>query len=112
LGNAGLQWIEGLERGAIGGMPGSSMVEVYDKSYRAFMNGDKEKANQIHNDFLPLLNSIKQSGEMLFKAEKIILKQRGVLASDYCRRPYVEFDRPCLRDLNLYYRLIEKHLDK
>jgi 4-hydroxy-tetrahydrodipicolinate synthase len=111
VGSAGLQWIEGLERGVIGSMPGSSMVEVYNKSYQAFINGNKEDANRIHNTFLPLLNSIKQTGEMLFKAEKIILKRRRIIASDYCRKPCFEFDEVGLKDFDAYYQLIEKYLD-
>ena len=112
IGNAAVQWLEGLDRGAIGSMPGCSIVEVYNKSYNAFINGNKEEANRIHNDLLPLLNSVKQSAEMLFMAEKIILKRRGVIDFDYCRKPCFEFDEVSLKDFNCYYKLIEKYLEE
>ena len=112
IGNAAVQWLEGLERGAIGSMPGCSMVEVYNKSYNAFINGSKEEANRIHNDILPLLNSVKQSVEMLFMAEKYILKRRGVINSEYCRKPCFEFDDVAMKDFNYYYKMIEKYLEE
>ena len=110
IGNAGFQLMEGLRRGAVGVMPGSSMIEVYGKIYALFKQGRYDDAVAIHDELLPLLNCIRQSTEELIKAEKVILKRRGVIASDYCRKPTFAFDELLQEDFDRYYKYIEKYL--
>jgi dihydrodipicolinate synthase/N-acetylneuraminate lyase len=88
IGNAGLQTFDALTRGASGLMPGSSMTKPYLDIYNEFVTGNKEQAFEMFNAFLPVLNLVAQSAEMFTKFEKIILKRRGIIKSDYCRKPY------------------------
>ncbi len=93
LGNAGYQFIECFDRGAIGAMPGASMFDLYLDIYHAYLNGDREKAKKIHGCvLLPMLNHIRQNVEMIIKYEKRIMVKRGVIKTDYCRKPTFRTD--------------------
>lgn len=87
IGNAGFQMIEGFRRGAVGVMPGPSLFDVYRKIYDAIQAGDWAKAMAVHEKLNALLNHIRQDVEMIICYEKKILKRRGLVASDRCRRP-------------------------
>ena len=92
VGNAGFQLIEAMDRGAIGAMPGCSMYDVYLDIYNNYVNGDRAKAIELHNKILPMLNHIRQNVEQIISFEKRILKRRGVISSDYCRKPSYDSD--------------------
>ena len=92
VGNAGYQMIETFDRGALGVMPGCSMYDVYLKVYDAIMVGDRETAYHFHSPLLRMLNHIRQNVEMIITYEKRILFKRGIIASDYCRRPTFQTD--------------------
>jgi 4-hydroxy-tetrahydrodipicolinate synthase len=88
VGNAGYQFIECFDRGAVGAMPGCSMFDLYLKMYNQYMSGDRAAAMATHSDYLlPILNHIRQDVEMIIAYEKRILKRRGIIQSDACRRP-------------------------
>jgi 4-hydroxy-tetrahydrodipicolinate synthase len=87
VGNAGFQIIEAMDRGAIGAMPGCSMYDVYLDIYNHYVSGDRKGAIELHNKILPMLNHIRQNVEQIISFEKKILKKRGIIASDYCRKP-------------------------
>ncbi len=92
VGNAGFQIIECMDRGAIGAMPGCSMYDVYLNIYNKYMQGEREKAIEIHNKLLPMLNHIRQNVEQIISFEKRILKLRGIIKTDYCRKPSYNTD--------------------
>lgn len=93
IGNAGYQFVECFDRGAIGAMPGASMFDLYLKIYDEYMAGDRDKAKKLHGEFLlPMLNHIRQNVEMIILYEKKILYKRGIIASDYCRKPTFKTD--------------------
>ena len=87
IGNAGYQLIEGFDRGAIGAMPGCSMFDVYLDIYNRYFEGDRDGAIQVHSALLPILNHIRQNVEQIIYFEKKILMLRGIIKSDYCRKP-------------------------
>lgn len=87
IGNAGFQMIEGLDRGAVGVMPGCSMFDLYLKIYRAWQAQDRPEAFRLHNELLAMLNHIRQDVEEIICYEKRILARRGFIRSDYCRKP-------------------------
>lgn len=88
VGNAGYQFIECFDRGAVGAMPGCSMFDIYLKMYNEYCSGDRAAAMETHNtSILPMLNHIRQNVEMIIAYEKRILFRRGIIVSDYCRRP-------------------------
>ena len=92
VGNAGFQLIECMDRGAIGAMPGCSMYDVYLDIYENYVSGNRDKAIEIHNLLLPMLNHIRQNVEQIISFEKRILKLRGIIESDYCRKPSYDTD--------------------
>ena len=92
VGNAGFQLPEAFDRGAIGAMPGASMYDVYLDFYRRYTSGDRAGAIEIHNRLLPMLNHIRQNVEQIISFEKRILCRRGIIATDYCRRPTFKSD--------------------
>lgn len=111
VGWAGLHFIEALDRGAIGVMPGSSLFDIYVKIYKDYSNGNRGKAIELHNKLLPFLNFAKQVPEMLFYYEKKILKIRGIIKSDYCRKPAFIPDEYYSRLFNEYYQALIPYLD-
>ena len=88
IGNAGYQFIECFDRGAIGAMPGGSMFDLYLKIYDLYLSGDRAAAMELHGSvLLPFLNHIRQNVEMIIAYEKRIMMRRGMIATDYCRHP-------------------------
>ena len=92
VGNAGFQLIECMDRGAVGAMPGCSMFDVYLNIYHRYITGDRAGAIEGHNRLLPMLNHIRQNVEQIISFEKRILKRRGILKTDYCRKPSFHSD--------------------
>ena len=92
VGNAGFQLIECMDRGAVGAMPGCSMYDVYLDIYNSYVSGNREKAIELHNRLLPMLNHIRQNVEQIISFEKKILCRRGIIKSDYCRKPSYDTD--------------------
>ncbi len=93
VGNAGFQLIECMDRGAIGAMPGCSMYDVYLDIYNKYISDDRVGAIKVHNKILPMLNHIRQNVEQIISFEKRILKRRGIISSDYCRKPSYNTDK-------------------
>lgn len=104
VGNAGFQLIECMDRGAIGAMPGCSMYDVYLDIYNHYADGDRETAIQLHNKLLPMLNHIRQNVEQIISFEKRILQRRGIIASDYCRKPSYDTDEYFDRLFDEFYK--------
>ena len=92
VGNAGFQFIECSDRGAIGAMPGCSMYDVYLDIYHKYAHGNRLEAIEAHNQLLPMLNHIRQNVEQIISFEKRILKRRGIIKTDYCRKPSYNTD--------------------
>ena len=110
VGNAGFQLIECMDRGAIGAMPGCSMYDVYLDIYNNYVNGNREKAIEIHNELLPMLNHIRQNVEQIIHFEKKILKLRGIIESDYCRKPSYNSDEYFDKLFETFYnRMADKY---
>lgn len=111
IGNAGLQIFDSLERGACGFMPGCATASVYVKIYNEYVSGSKEKAFELFNKFVPFVNFTGQAAEMFVKLEKMILVQRGIIKSDYCRQPSYTPDLHCKKMLFKYYDYLKEHFD-
>ena len=91
VGYAGVQMPDVLARGAVGIQPGCSFTEIYVALWRLWQT-DKPAFLRLHNKLLPYINYWMQGVELIIKVEKIILKQRGIIASDYCRNPSYTLD--------------------
>jgi len=107
IGNAGFQMIEGFHRGAYGVMPGPSMPDIYRRIWDMLNNGDFAGAQQLHDKLNSLLNHIRQNVEMIIHYEKIILKRRGLIASDCCRAPGFRSDPVYDMLFEQLYQMIE-----
>jgi len=91
VGYAGVQMPDVLARGAIGIQPGCSFTEVYVELWHRW-NTNKSEFLNLHNRLLPYINYWMQGVELIIKVEKLILKKRGIIASDYCRSPSYVLD--------------------
>lgn len=112
VGNAGFQMLEGFHRGIVGVMPGCSLSDVYVRIYRLHQAGQIAEAVELHNRLLGLINSIRQNVEQIIQSEKTILKRRGWISSDYCRRPSFEMDEVYLKDLESYLSAVQDLVDR
>lgn len=66
----------------IGAMPGCSIYDVYIDIYNSYINGDREKAIEIHNFILSMLNHIRQNSRMYrYKQKKCKRIERSVKTS-------------------------------
>ncbi len=104
VGYAGLQMVDAFARGAVGCMPGCSMPEPYLEIYRALVENDWKEAVARHTRLLPLINFMMQSLEFIIQCEKTVLRWRGIVNSDYCRRPSM---RLTAHDLHFLRELFE-----
>jgi 4-hydroxy-tetrahydrodipicolinate synthase len=109
VGYAGLQMVDAFSRGAVACMPGSSLVEWYLSIYRRIVQGDQEAAAAEHARLLPLLNFIMQSLEFVIQCEKTLLQWRGIIRSNYCRRPGVSLLKDDLRTLRDLFSVQMQH---
>ncbi len=91
VGYAGVHMPDVLARGAVGIQPGCSFTEIYVELWRLWQT-DRPAFQILHNKLLPYLNYWMQGIELIIKVEKVILKQRGIIAGDYCRSPAYTLD--------------------
>ena len=91
MGYAGVQMPDVLARGAAGIQPGCSFAEVYVELWRRW-RADQAGFRALHQRLLPYISYWMQGVELIVKAEKVILKRRGLIASDYCRSPAYALD--------------------
>ena len=80
-----------LARGAVGIQPGCSFTEIYVELWKRWQT-DQVEFKILHDKLLPYINYWMQGVELIIKAEKVILKRRGIIASDYCRSPSYDLD--------------------
>lgn len=66
-------------------MPGAPFYDVNVEIYERYFDGHREEALDLHSRLLPMLNHISQIGGI--KYQKRILSRRGIIETDYCRKP-------------------------
>lgn len=91
VGYAGVQMPDALARGAAGVQPGCSFTQVYVELWRRW-SGNRAAFTALYEKLLPYISYWMQSVELIVRVEKTILKQRGIIASDYCRSPSYRLD--------------------
>jgi 4-hydroxy-tetrahydrodipicolinate synthase len=83
LGGAGGRHILGeLARGVVGSIPTCESAEVHVAIHHAFRTGNADRARDIFDQFLPLLNFL---GVYRVAGVKEVLRRRGFLSSAHCR---------------------------
>lgn len=98
-----------LVRGAVGIQPGCSFTEIYVELWRLWST-DKIAFQNLHDRLLPYINYWMQGVELIIKVEKVILKRRGIIASDYCRSPSYMLDEHELRQIEKFMIAFEEWL--
>jgi 2-keto-3-deoxy-L-arabinonate dehydratase len=92
-GYAGLYMIDVLNAGGKGVMPGCSYAEIYVEIYRLYQEGMIDESKQLHQKLLNYISKWMTSVEYLIKVEKTILQLRGLISTNYCRKPSYPLNR-------------------
>lgn len=91
-------FLEEIERGARGVMPGSDMIRCFVKMWDLFEAGDKRGAWDLFTRMLPLMRFEMQPG-IGVSAMKHNLKSAGVIASSRVRHPTSTLNRQSVTEL-------------
>lgn len=112
VGSGGRAFVELLDRGGVGVVPGGALHELYVEVYERYEAGDRAGALDCHRELLPYLQHIGQTGEMFIHYEKRLLADRGFIDDPTCRDPAFDPD-PYLDDLfaDLADPLVERCAD-
>ena len=79
-----------LESGISGSMSSALLPEKIAPVIEHYLNGNKEKAEEIYNHILPLINF--ENRQCGFRGTKTVMKEGGVIKSDFCRHPIKPLD--------------------
>ena len=79
-----------LEAGISGSMSSALLPEKIAPVIDHFWNNEKEKAEEVYNNILPLINF--ENRQCGFRATKTVMKEGGVIKSDFCRDPIQTLD--------------------
>ena len=80
-----------LEAGISGSMSSALLPEKIAPVIDHFRNNEKEKAEEVYNNILPLINF--ENRQCGFRATKTVMKEGGVIKSDFCRDPIKPLDQ-------------------
>ena len=98
-GLGGAFFLEELRRGAVGTMTGFAYPEVLSSIYNHTNKGRYDIAKKIFNHWIPLIRYENSAGIGL-SIRKNILKHRGIIKSDYVRKPTPEIDINTKKELS------------
>ena len=90
-GLGGMFFLEELERGAAGTMTGFAFSEILVAVYDKFQSGDRANAEQIFDQYLPLIRFENQPVINL-TIRKELLRRRGAMEYAGLRTPFVPID--------------------
>jgi 2-keto-3-deoxy-L-arabinonate dehydratase len=93
-------FLEEMERGARGTMPGSDMTALFVRTWNAFESGDNDCAWELFTRMLPLMRFELQPG-MGVSAMKHNLRAAGVIRSARVRHPTAELSAESLGELQV-----------
>lgn len=105
----GLFLPEELTRGADGAMTGFAYPEMMVDVVAAHARGDRERAHDLFDAYLPLAKYEQQAGVGL-AVRKHIFRQRGVIASAMIRKPGPKLSKQDLDDIAFLTQRQEKRL--
>ncbi len=84
-GEEGITLLADLDAGATGSMTSALIPDLVRPAILSHLNGDRPAAKAAYERILPLINH--ENRLCGFRAAKAVLKEGGVIASDYCRHP-------------------------
>lgn len=105
----GLFLPEELTRGADGAMTGFAYPEMMVDVVAAHGRGERERAHDLFDAYLPLARYEQQAGVGL-AVRKFLFKERGVIASDFVRKPGPKLSARDVDDIRFLVRRQEKRL--
>ena len=109
VGNNALYYPQELARGADGAMTGFSYPEMLVEVYERVVAGDADGAEDVFDDYLPLLRYEAQPGIGL-AVRKELLARRGALASPTVRAPGLMLSPDDRRELDRLVARLERRL--
>lgn len=84
-GEEGITLLADLDAGATGSMTSAMIPDVIRPAIVAHLAGDRATAQSVYERILPAINH--ENRLCGFRAAKAVLKQGGVIRSDFCRHP-------------------------
>lgn len=84
-GEEGITLLADLDAGATGSMTSAMIPDVIRPAIVAHLAGDRATAQSVYERVLPAINH--ENRLCGFRAAKAVLKQGGVIRSDFCRHP-------------------------
>lgn len=84
-GEEGITLFADLEAGATGNMSSAMIPDLIRPIILDFLDGKIDMAENKYNEILPLINY--ENRQCGFRAAKAIMKEGGVIKSDFCRHP-------------------------
>ena len=112
VGWGGIGFIEALERGAVGCMPGADAIGPMRQVYERYVAGDVDGARAIYAAVLPVLVAKGGNLQSFIQSAKHLLAQAGAIEHATVRQPVTPIDEQSLRELNTWSRLTDKELAK
>lgn len=107
VGNGGIYLPQELARGADGAMTGFAFPEMLVEVCRLFFAGERERAEDVFDAYLPVVRHEQQPGIGL-ALRKETLKRRGILASARVRSPGPVLDATDQTELNSLLGRLER----
>ena len=77
---------------------------MFERFSTLSLNNEKEKAEEIYNDILPLINF--ENRQCGFRGTKTVMKEGRVIKSDFCRHPIKPLDEDTK---HLLFSFAKKH---
>jgi 4-hydroxy-tetrahydrodipicolinate synthase len=105
----GLFLPEELTRGADGAMTGFAYPEMMVDVVAAHARGDRERAHDLFDAYLPLARYEQQAGVGL-AVRKFLFKERDVIASDFIRKPGPKLSPRDVDDIRFLVRRQDQRL--
>lgn len=112
VGWGGIGFIEALERGAAGCMPGADAIGPMAQVYERYVAGDIAGARAIYAAILPVLVAKGGSLQSFIQSAKHLLAQTGAIEHATVRQPVTPIDERSLRELDTWLRLTDNVLVK
>ena len=84
-GEEGITLFADLEAGATGNMSSAMIPDLIKPVVSDYLAGEFDKSEDKYNNILPLINY--ENRQCGFRATKVIMKEGGVINSDFCRHP-------------------------
>ena len=84
-GEEGITLFADLEAGATGNMSSAMIPDLIRPVVLDFLDGKNKESEEKYNNILPLINY--ENRQCGFRATKVIMKEGGVIKSDFCRHP-------------------------